>query len=193
MAEDKTLHDAFVDELRDLYDAEKQITKALPKMIKEAGAPRLREAFEEHLGETQEQVARLERIFEMLQEDAKAKPCAGMAGILEEGAAILNEPFEDNAKDACLVAAAQRVEHYEMAAYGTLVAWARSMDHTAAAALLEVSLDEEKAADLKLSKLAKEGINDSAAELAHPDDQEEPRSPARNAGNVRDMRARPRE
>ena len=166
MTENKTLHDAFVDELRDTYDAEKQITKALPKMAKAAGSAQLRAGLESHLKETHGQIERLERVFEMLDEKSRGKHCAGMAGILDEGKDILSGDFKGSALDACLVAAAQRVEHYEMAAYGTLVAWARAMDHNDVAALLEMSLDEEKAADLKLSKLAKEGINESAAETA---------------------------
>jgi len=190
MAEEKTLHDAFIDELRDIYDAEKQISKALPKMVKASVSPQLREAFEAHLEETQEQIARLERVFGLLQEGVRGRHCAGIAGIIEEGNDVLGESFEDSAREACLVAAAQRVEHYEMAAYGTLIAWARAMDHTAAADLLEVSLDEEKAADLKLSALAKSGINDAAAEVAHPDDEDAPGSPAKDAGNARGMRAR---
>jgi ferritin-like metal-binding protein YciE len=193
MAEEKTLHDAFVDELRDTYDAEKQISRALPKMVKASISPKLREALEAHLEETEEQIKRLERVFELLEERARGKHCAGMAGIIEEGNDLLGESFEDCARDASIVAAAQRVEHYEMAAYGTLVAWARAMDHAAAADLLEVSLDEEKAADLKLSSLAKSGINEAAAEVAHPDDEDAPGSPAKSAGNGRGMRARSRE
>ena len=172
MAEAGTLHDAFIDELRDTYDAEKQITKALPKMVKAAGSPELQAAFEAHLEETREQVSRLEEVFDSLDEKVRGKHCDGMAGILEEGKSIMEEDFDETTMDACLIAAAQRVEHYEMAAYGTLVAWARAMGHTEAADLLQQTLDEEKSADEKLSSLAEGGINQEAADAAHPDDEE---------------------
>ena len=173
MAEMGTLHDAFLDELRDTYDAEKQLTKALPKMVKAAHSPILREAFESHLEETRQQVERLEQVFESLDEKARGKHCDGMAGIVEEGKSMMEEDFDEMTADACLIAAAQRVEHYEMAAYGTLVAWAKVMGHTEAADLLQETLDEEKAADEKLSSLAEGGINQEAAEAAHEDSDEE--------------------
>lgn len=172
MAEAGTLHDAFVDELRDTYDAEKQITKALPKMVKAAGSPELRAALEAHLEETRGQIARLEEVFASLDEKVRGKHCDGMAGIIDEGKSVMEEDFEDTTMDACLIASAQRVEHYEMAAYGTLVAWARAMGHEDAAELLQETLDEEKAADEKLSSLAEGGINQEAADAAHPDDDE---------------------
>jgi ferritin-like metal-binding protein YciE len=177
MAEMGTLHDAFLDELRDTYDAEKQLTKALPKMVKASTSAALRDAFEAHLEETRQQVERLEQVFASLDEKVRGKHCDGMAGIIEEGKAILEEEFDETTTDACLIAAAQRVEHYEMAAYGTLVAWARVMGHTEAADLLQETLDEEKAADEKLSAIAEGGINQAAADAAHEgedaDDQEE--------------------
>jgi len=174
MAETGTLHDAFIDELRDTYDAERQLTKALAKLAKAATAPALREAFESHLEETQGQIERLEQVFESLDETAGGKHCEGIAGIIEEGKSIMEEDFDDTTMDACLIAAGQRAEHYEMAAYGTLVAWARAMGHSEAADLLQETLDEEKAADEKLSGLAEGGINQGAAETAHPDEEEEP-------------------
>jgi ferritin-like metal-binding protein YciE len=174
MASAGTLHDAFIDELRDAYHAEKQVTKALPKMIKAASSDELREAFENHLEETKGQIARLEEVFQSLDEPVKAKKCDGMAGIIEEGKSAMEEDFDDLTMDATLIASAQRVEHYEMAAYGTLVAWAEAMGHTEAARLLQETLEEEKAADKKLSGLAEGGINQSAADAAHPDDDEEP-------------------
>jgi ferritin-like metal-binding protein YciE len=174
MAEVGTLHDAFIDELRDTYDAEKQLTKALPKLAKAASNPKLRQAFETHLEETQGQVERLEQVFESLDEKARGKHCEGIAGIIEEGKSIMEEDFDETAMDACLIAAAQRAEHYEMAAYGTLVAWAQAMGHTKAAELLQQTLDEEKAADKKLSGLAEGGINQRAADVAHPDEEQEP-------------------
>ena len=173
MADMGTLHDAFLDELRDTYDAEKQLTKALPKLAQAANSPVLREAFETHLEETRQQVERLEQVFASLGEKAQGKHCAGMAGIIEEGQSIMKEEFDEMTADACLIAAAQRVEHYEMAAYGTLVAWARVMDHTEAADLLEETLEEEKAADENLSSLAEGGINQDSAEGALGESDEE--------------------
>ncbi len=173
MADAGTLHDAFIDELRDAYDAEKQLTKALPKMAKAASSPELRDAFEMHLEETRGQVERLEEVFASLDEKVRGKRCDGIAGIIEEGKAVMEEDFDDVTMDACLIAGAQRAEHYEMAAYGTLVAWARAMGHEEAAVLLQETLEEEKAADEKLSSLAEGGINQDAAEAAHPEDEEE--------------------
>ena len=173
MAEAGTLHDAFIDELRDTYDAERQLTKALAKLAKAAAAPPLREAFESHLVETQGQIERLEQVFESLDEKVRGKHCDGIAGIIEEGKSIMEEDFDDDTMDACLIAAGQRAEHYEMAAYGTLVAWARAMGHNEAADLLQETLDEEKAADEKLSSLAEGGINQNAAEATHSDEDEE--------------------
>jgi ferritin-like metal-binding protein YciE len=174
MADAGTLHDAFIDELRDTYDAERQLMKALPKLAKAASNPDLRQAFEAHLEETQGHVDRLEQVFESLDEKVRGKHCEGIAGIIEEGKSIMEEDFEEMAMDACLIAAGQRAEHYEMAAYGTLVAWAEAMGHTEAAELLQQTLDEEKAADEKLSSLAEGGINQTAAETAHPDGEVEP-------------------
>lgn len=173
MADAGTLHDAFVDELRDTYDAEKQVTKALPRMAKAASSPELRSAFEAHLEETRAQIARLEEVFASLDEKVRGKHCDGVAGIIEEGKSVMEEDFDETTMDSCLIAAAQRVEHYEMAAYGTLVAWARAMGHAEAADLLQETLDEEKAADEKLSSLAEGGINQEAADAAHAPDGEE--------------------
>jgi ferritin-like metal-binding protein YciE len=172
MAEAGTLHDAFIDELRDSYDAEKQLTKALAKLAKAASNPKLRQAFESHLKETEGHVERLEQVFESLDEKVRGKHCDGIAGIIEEGKSIMEEDFDETTMDACLIAAGQRAEHYEMAAYGTMVAWAQAMGHSEAARLLQRTLDEEKAADKKLSGLAEGGINQGAAEKAHPDDEE---------------------
>ena len=169
MATEKSLHDAFIDELRDTYDAERQLTKALPKLAKAASSPELRDAFESHLEETRGQIDRLERVFESLDEQVRGKHCDGIAGIIEEGKSIMEEDFDETTMDACLIAAGQRAEHYEMAAYGTLIAWARAMGHAEVADLLEQTLDEEKAADEKLSGLAEGGINQGAADSAHPD------------------------
>src|SRR6476619_7836296 len=178
MAEPGTLHDAVIEELRDAYDAEKQLTKALPKRARAASSPDLRAAFEHHLEETRGQIERLEQVFESLDEKVRGKHCDGIAGIIEEGKSIMGEDFDETTMDACLIAAGQRAEHYEMAAYGTLVAWAQAMGHTEAAELLEQTLDEEKAADEKLTSIAEDGVNREAANSAHPaaeqeDDEEE--------------------
>jgi ferritin-like metal-binding protein YciE len=169
MAEAGTLHDAFIDELRDAYDAEKQLTKALAKLAKAASNPKLREAFESHLEETHGQIERLEEVFETLDEKARGKHCDGIAGIIDEGKSVMEEDFDETTMDACLIAAGQRAEHYEMAAYGTLVAWARAMGHSEVAKLLQQTLDEEKSADKKLSGLAEGGINRGAATTAEDD------------------------
>ena len=189
MAEAGTLHDAFIDELRDSYDGEKQLTKALAKLAKAATSPQLREAFEAHLEETQGQIERLEQVFELLEEKARGKHCDGIAGIVEEGKSIMEEEFDETTMDACLIAAAQRAEHYEMAAYGTLVAWAKAMGHTEAAKLLQQTLDEEKAADKKLSGLAEGGINQGAADAAHAEDEEEPVGAAASSAPKRSAKA----
>src|SRR5687767_15845706 len=157
MAEATTLHDAFIDELRDTYDAERQLTQALPKLAKAAASPDLREAFESHLEETQGQIERLEQVFASLDEKVRGKHCEGIAGIIDEGKSIMEENFDETTMDACLIAAGQRAEHYEMAAYGTLVAWAQAMGHSEAAQPLQQTLDEDKAADKKLSVLAEGG------------------------------------
>jgi len=169
----RTLHDTFLDELKDIYNGEKQITKALPKMIKAATSPKLQAALQSHLDETEQQIVRLDQVFTSLGETARGKQCEGIAGILSEGSAIMNEDLDEMAMDAALIGAGQRVEHYEMAAYGTLVAWATAMGHREAAGLLQQNLDEEGAADKKLSKLAEGGINQQAAEAAHPSGEEE--------------------
>jgi ferritin-like metal-binding protein YciE len=180
MAQAGTLHEAFIEELRDSYDAEKQLLKALPKLAKAAASTDLRAAFETHLEETKGHVERLEQVFESLDEKPRGKHCEGIAGIIEEGKSIMEEEFDDATMDACLIAAGQRAEHYEMAAYGTLIAWAQSMGHTEATNLLQGILDEEKAADKKLSSLAEGGINQDAADAAHPEnDEEEEDEPAR--------------
>jgi len=185
MATPGTLHDAFLDELRDSYDAEKQLTKALTKLAKAASSPKLRQAFESHLEETKGHVERLEQVFESLDEKVRGKHCDGIAGIIEEGKSIMEEDFEETTMDACLIAAGQRAEHYEMAAYGTLVAWAQAMGHSEAATLLQQTLDEEKAADKKLSGLAEGGINQSAADAAHPEDEERMAGAGAGAGRKR--------
>jgi ferritin-like metal-binding protein YciE len=187
MAEKGTLHDAFVEELRDSYDAEKQLLKALPKLAKAASSDDLQAAFEGHLEETRGHVDRLEQVFELLEERVRGKHCDGIAGIIDEGKSIMEEDFDDATMDACLIAAGQRAEHYEMAAYGTLVAWAKVMGHTEAADLLQQILDQEKAADEKLTSLAEGGINEEAGEAAHSDaneDEDEDEEDSKSAAAV---------
>ena len=176
-----TLKDAFIDELRDTYSAEKQLIKALPKMAKAASNARLAAAFTAHLEETRGQVARLERAFESIGEKVRAKHCDGMAGIIEEGKSVMEEDFDDQTMDACLVAAGQRAEHYEMAAYGTLVAWAKSLGFNEAARLLQANLNEEGAADKKLSALAEGGINQQAADASNGDGEDDAPAPRKKS------------
>jgi len=188
MADAKTLHDAFIDELRDAYDAEKQLLRALPKMAKKATSEDLTAAFEAHLEETRGHVDKLEQVFAALDEKVRGKHCDGIAGIIEEGKSIMEENFDDATMDACLIAGGQRAEHYEMAAYGTLVAWAKTMGHTEAADLLEEILEEEKAADEKLTALAEGGINQGAADEAHPaedDNEDEGKEDEKPAGRAK--------
>ena len=158
------LHEAFVDELRDAYDAEKQLLKALPKLAEAATSDELRTAFENHLEETLGHVEKLEQVFGSIDEKVRGKHCDGIAGIIEEGKSIMEEDFDGATMDACLIAAGQRSEHYEMAAYGALVAWANTMGHSQAAGLLQAILEEERAADAKLTELAESGINQQAAD-----------------------------
>jgi ferritin-like metal-binding protein YciE len=173
MADQKTLHDAFIDELQDAYDAEKQLTKALPKLAKAASSEELSDAFRSHLEETQEHVKRLEQVFASIGEKVKGKHCDGIAGIIEEGKNVMEEDFDENTMDACLIAGGQRAEHYEMAAYGSLIAWAKAMGHDEAVTLLEETLEEEKAADEKLTSIAESGINEEAAAQAHGESEDE--------------------
>ena len=166
------LREALVDEIRDLYNAEKQLTKALPKMAKASTNDELRTAFEMHLEETQGQIGRLERVFELLDEKPRGKHCAGMAGIIEEGNEKLEEDLEDAVMDACIIKSAQSAEHYEIGSYGTAIAWAEALELTEVAEILEETLAEEKAADAKLSALAESGINE-AATAGEEDDSED--------------------
>ena len=155
----ESLKDLFVEELRDLYSAENQLLKALPKMEKAAHATELKAAFHSHLKETEGQVARLERIFEALGEKPTGKTCKAMEGLVAEGSEMIHEKATPAVKDAGLIGAAQRVEHYEMAGYGTARTFARHLKHELAAKLLQQTLDEEEAADKKLTVLAEGNIN----------------------------------
>jgi ferritin-like metal-binding protein YciE len=163
MPSEAGLRELFVEELKDVYHAEKQLTKALPKLAKAASSPELREAFEAHLEETEGHVGRLEKVFKTLDEPIKTKVCVGMQGIIEEGSELIKEQDKGPALDAGLIAGAQRAEHYEMAVYGSLIAWAKCLEMDGAIELLEANFEEERAADEKLTALAEEGINDAAA------------------------------
>lgn len=154
-----SLRDLYVDELKDLYNAESQLVKALPKMAKKASAPELKRAFEDHLGQTRKHVERLERIFKDLGEKPTGKTCKAMKGLVEEGKEIIDEDGDGSVLDAALIGAAQRVEHYEIAGYGTVRTFASLLGEENAAGALQKTLDEEGAADKKLTGLAETIIN----------------------------------
>ena len=154
-----TLRDLFVEELKDLYHAEKQITKALPQMAKKATSDQLREAFESHLKETENQISRLEKVFKELDLTPKGKRCEGMEGIIQEGKTMMQELDKSETLDAALIAAAQKVEHYEIASYGTVRTYAQQLNLKNAANLLQETLEEEAAANEKLNDLAINQVN----------------------------------
>ena len=169
------LRETFIEELKDIYDAEKQLTKALPKMAKAAQDEQLREAFESHLQETEEHVRRLEQVFEIFGTPAKPKKCKGMQGLIEEG----EEVIEEEQGDAGLICAAQKVEHYEIAAYGSLKAWAKLLEENEAVDLLEETLDEESQADEKLTEIAETAVNPSEGQGEEEEERESTRSKMR--------------
>jgi ferritin-like metal-binding protein YciE len=158
----ESLHDLFVDELKDLYNAEHQLLKALPRMAKAASSSQLGKAFTDHLEETKGHVDRLEKVFKELDASPKGKTCKAMEGLLKEGEEVMDEDADPSVKDAALIAAAQRVEHYEMAGYGCVRTFARLLGFEKAARLLQATLDEEDAADHRLTKLAETVINAKA-------------------------------
>jgi len=163
-----TAHDLMVHELKDLYSAERQLVRALPKMAKTAMSEELRQAFSDHLEQTKEHVTRLEQVFSILGASARGLKCKGKEGLLEEGRSIMEEDIDPAVLDAGLIGAAQRVEHYEIAGYSAVCALARSMEHESVLALLEATLTEEEAADVLLASLAEELI----ASLVERDEQE---------------------
>ncbi len=150
----RTFEDLLVDEIKDLYDAEHQLTKALPKMAKAATSPVLKSAFESHLKQTEEHIKRLEQVFAGLGKKPTRKTCAAMKGLVEEGSEVIEEEMDPEVKDAALIGAAQRVEHYEMAGYGTVRTFAHLLGHHDLEAILQSTLDEEGAADHKLTDIA---------------------------------------
>ena len=168
----QTLHELFVEELRDMYDGEKRIIKALPKIAKHAQSDELRSALTEHLRQTQKQAARLEQIFKSIGETPRGKKCDGIMGILEEGNTAMEEIEEGPVLDAALIAGCQKVEHYEIASYGTLAYFAELMGHDRAKELLGATLDEEKAADEKLNTIATSEVNRDALMSSGEDEDE---------------------
>ena len=182
----ETLRDLYIDELKDLYSAESQITKALPRMIKAATHPELKAAFETHLEQTEGHIQRLEQIFEMLGESPRGKKCHGMEGLLEEGKELIGEKPEKEVLDAGLISKAQHVEHYEMAGYGTVRTYARLLGEDAQADLLQQTLDEEGETDKLLTQLAESGINIEAAtgDAEETSDREVTRSASSEGGRA---------
>ena len=174
------LKELFIDELKDLYNAENQLVKALPKMAKAAESPELKAGFEEHLEQTKGHVERLESIFSKLGENPKGKKCKAMEGLVEEGAEAIEE-YEGAVRDAALIGGAQRVEHYEMAGYGTVIAMANQLGESGYARLLEQTLEEEKETDAKLTSLSKK-VNPAAASM---DQSKAPKASSKKAASHR--------
>jgi ferritin-like metal-binding protein YciE len=167
-----TLDELFMHELKDLYDAEHQLVEALPKMAKAATDSDLKAAFEKHLMETKKQITRLKEVFAECDETPERETCEGMKGLVEESEEVIEDAEEGPVLDAALIAAAQKVEHYEIATYGTLITWSQLSGKSTAEQLLQQSLEEEKAADEKLSEIAESGVN-MAAEATDEEDEEE--------------------
>ena len=169
----ETLQELYVEELQDVYDAEKQLVKALPKMAKNANNEELKAAFEQHLEQTEEHVSRLERVFEELGEKPKGKKCKAMQGLLEEGKEMMEEDASEEVRDAAMIAAAQKVEHYEIATYGTLRTYAEMLGFDDQADLLQETLDEEKDTDENLTELAVSCVNLEAEGEDEEEEEEE--------------------
>ena len=163
----QTFEDLFIHQLQDIYYAEHQITKALPKMIEKATAPELKDSFETHLRETEGQIVRLEQVFGIFGQEIKGTTCPAIEGIIKEANEVAGEIADKEELDAALVASAQAVEHYEITRYGTLVSWARLLGHDDAARLLDYTLAEEKATDEKLNQISIDWINRRAAAIQH--------------------------
>lgn len=186
------LRKLFLDELRDLYDAENRIVKALPKMAKAAESEKLRSGFQGHLEQTKEHVERLKQIMTSMDEKASGKKCPGMVGILEEGEELMDEDYEGSVKDAALISAAQRVEHYEIAAYGCVRTWAQALGENEAAELLEKTLKEEKETDAKLTELAEQintSANNSEEQESEESEEEQPETTTVRRGRSRSANA----
>jgi len=166
----QSLNELFVDQLRDVHSAEKQLTKALPKMAKAASSPNLRAAFQMHLEQTKEHVSRIEQVFQELGVKAGRKTCAAMEGLVKEGSEIIEEEPAPEILDVGLIAAAQRVEHYEIAAYGTLRTLAQTLGHEGAARIFETTLQEERETDEKLTTLAESEVNPKALQSSQDEE-----------------------
>jgi ferritin-like metal-binding protein YciE len=185
-----TLEDLLIDQLQDLYDAEKQLVKALPKMAKAATSEELQQAIREHLEETQNQVSRLEQAFEHLDKPAKSKTCKAMRGLIEEGSEVISEDAEDPFNDLGIIAAAQRVEHYEISAYGTSRTLAEHLGQDEVASLLEETEEEEKAADGKLTEIAMILYEQAEGAEAEADGEQEERPARKPAASPRSASVR---
>jgi ferritin-like metal-binding protein YciE len=159
-----SLEDLLKDEIRDIYDAEKQLTKALPKLISKAVDEELKVALADHLQETGEHIERLEQVFDLLEMRIRGKKCEGMQHLIAEGSGLVAECEEDGTRDALIIAAAQKCEHYEIASYGTMRVWANLLDHGEIGSIFEDTLEEEKTADLRLTTIAETFVNEEAAE-----------------------------
>jgi ferritin-like metal-binding protein YciE len=173
MANMESLEDLLKDEIKDIYDAEKQLTKALPKLIKKATAEELKTALANHLQETEEHIARLEQVFDLMQMPPRGKKCEGMQHLIAEGSEMIDECEEDATRDAVIIAAAQKCEHYEIASYGTIRVWANLLDHTDVGSIFEDTLEEEKTADLKLTEIAESFVNEASAEEGEDEEEEQ--------------------
>jgi ferritin-like metal-binding protein YciE len=184
-----SLSDLLEDEIKDIYDAEKQLTRALPKLAKKAAAQELKDAFEEHLQQTEEHIARLEQVFDQMGMPARGKKCEGMQHLIAEGNDMISETEDDATRDALLIAAAQKVEHYEIAAYGTLRVWANLLGKSDVAALFDDTLEEEKETDAKLTQIAESFVNQQAANSEDDQEEEDQPRPARGTSRRRAVAA----
>lgn len=164
MATMDSLEDLLKDEIKDIYDAEKQLTRALPKLIKAATSAELKKALSSHLKETEGHISRLEQVFDLMQMPVRGKKCEGMQHLIAEGSEMIRECDEDGTRDAVIIAAAQKCEHYEICSYGTIRVWANLLNQTDVGAIFEDTLEEEKTADLKLTNIAEGFVNEEAAE-----------------------------
>jgi ferritin-like metal-binding protein YciE len=183
----ESLGELLQDELKDIYDAEKQLTKALPKLAKKATSPDLKDAFQEHLQQTETHIERLEQVFDQLGMPPRGKRCEGMKHLIAEGDEMIKDADDDDTRDALMIAAAQKVEHYEISAYGTLRTWANLLGHNDAAALFEETLEEEKETDMKLTGIAESHVNAEAA--TESDDEEEASRSRKGTRQTRGTRA----
>jgi ferritin-like metal-binding protein YciE len=169
----QSMRELLIEQMRDLYDAEKQLVKALPKMAKNSSNEQLREAFENHLEQTRGHVQRLEQAFELMEQKAKSKSCEAMKGLVEEGKETMEEDLSDPLKDSAIICAAQKVEHYEIAGYGTVKAWAQSLGLNDVADLFETTLNEEKEADERLNQVASEVLSEAESMRSEGEEEEE--------------------